>query len=266
MKRLIKRIVLLALLVLAVLFLYDRVKKEREEAQKQPEEQQTQEAETEENVQSMSVMRMGDGITLGRLEKNEERGGVNVTVTKEDGTEETYTFIDVEADSWYANAVNFVVSAGLMTGVGEEPIFQPEYGMLRESFASILYRFTHGVPVQPRFHFDDVPADSWCYDAVSWVTNERLLTAVEPMTFGVGKFMTCEQTLIGLYRMAGEPETDGSLQDYPYAAKVSESGRNAVDWAWKKGLITEDECVWYPPQAISRAQVALLLMRYSSMS
>ena len=78
--------------------------------------------------------------------------------------------------------------------------------------------------------------------------------------------MTCEQALIGLYRVAGEPETDGSLTDYPYAAKVSESGRSAVDWAWKNGLITEVECVWYPTQAISRAQVALLLMRYSAMA
>ena len=264
-KSLIKRVAVLALAVAAVIFLHDRVKKETEEAAKNTMgDTQQIESQPPAETKSMDVLRMGDGVTLGRIEENTERGGVDVIVT-EDGAEKTYTFTDVAADSWYAGAVNFAVSAGLMTGIGDAPIFRPEYGMSRETFAAILYRFTHGAPVEPNEHFDDVPEDAWYYDAVSYVTNRRLMTALEPGIFGVEKYMTCEQALIGLYRVAGEPETDGSLEDYPYAAKVSDSGRNAVDWAWKSSLITEVECVWYPPQSISRAQVALLLMRYSAM-
>lgn len=264
-KILIKRVILLALAVAAVVFLHERVEKEREEAAKNAM-GKTEQVESQAPVEakSMDVLRMGDGVTLGRIEENAERGGVDVTVT-EDGAEKVYTFTDVTADSWYAEAVNFVVSARLMTGIGDEPIFHPEYGMSRESFAAILYRFTHGEPVEPNERFEDVPEDAWYYDAVSYVTNRRLMTALKPGIFGTEEYMTCEQALIGLYRVAGEPETDGSLEDYPYAAKVSDSGRNAVDWAWKNGLITEVECVWYPPQAVSRAQVALLLMRYSTM-
>ena len=264
-KTLIKRVAVLALAVAAVVFLHDRVKKETEEAAKNAmgETEQT-EPRPDAETKSMNVLRMGDGVTLGRIEENAERGGVNVIVT-EDGAEKVYTFTDVAADSWYAGAVNFAVSAGLMTGIGDAPIFHPEYGMSRETFAAILYRFTHGAPVEPNERFDDVSEDAWYYDAVSYVTNRRLMTAIRPGIFGAEEFMTCEQALIGLYRVAGEPETDGSLEDYPYAAKVSDYGRNAVDWAWKNGLITEVECVWYPPQAISRAQVALLLMRYSAM-
>lgn len=261
----IKQIVFLALAVAAIVLIHDRVKKETEEAAKnalgEPEQEEVQKPES---VQSMDVLRMGGELTLGRVAENTERGGVDVTVT-EDGAEKTYTFTDVAIDSWYTDAVNFAVSAGLMTGIGGEPIFRPEYGMTRETFAAILYRFTHGSPVEPNERFEDVPEDAWYYDAVSYVTNRRLLTALKPGIFGVGEYMNCEQALIGLYRVAGEPETDGSLTDYPYAAKVSDSGRSAVDWAWKNGLITEVECVWYPTQAISRAQVALLLMRYSAM-
>ena len=264
-KSLIKRVVVLALAVAAVMFLHDRVKEEREEAAKNAM-GETEQTETRPPVEakSMDVLRMGEGVTLGRIEENTERGGVNVIVT-EDGAEKVYTFTDVAADSWYADAVNFAVSAGLMTGIGDMPIFRPEYGMSRETFAAILYRFTHGAPVEPNERFDDVPEDAWYYEAVSYVTNRRLMTALSPGIFGTKEYMTCEQALIGLYRVAGEPETDGSLEDYPYAAKVSDSGRNAVDWAWQNGLITEVECVWYPPQSISRAQVALLLMRYSAM-
>lgn len=266
MKTLLKRVALLALAVLAVVLLHARVRKETE-AESAPQDGTAQTAVQQgEGVQSMSVIRMGEGVTLGRVEAN-ENGGVRVIVPAQDGTETAYTFTDVAEDSWYASAVNFVVSAGLMTGVNGADLFHPEYGMPREEFAAILYRFTKGEPIaEPSASFEDVAPDAWYYDAVNWVVGERLMGAIEPSQFGIGKFMTCEQALIGLYRVAGEPETDGSLTDYPYAAKVSESGRSAVDWAWKNGLITEVECVWYPPQAISRAQVALLLMRYSAMA
>ena len=265
MKKTLIRIGLLALALLVVVLLHKRVKLEAEQAVEAASDTTEQ---TEQSVQSMSVMRVDDGVTLGRMEELD--GGVRITVAREDGTESVYTFRDVAIDSWYADAVNFAVSARLMTGVGDEPYFQPEYGMLRESFAAILYRYAGGEEVAPKYRFEDVDPDKWYYGMISWVVNERLMTGLtDPsgsVTFGVGEYMTCEQALIGLYRLAGEPETDGSLADYPYAAKVSESGRSAVDWAWKNGLITEVECVWYPPQAISRAQVALLLMRYSAMT
>ena len=57
----------------------------------------------------------------------------------------------------------------------------------------------------------------------------------------------------------------GDLIGFSYAPKVSETNLSAVRWAWEKGLIAEDECVWYPTQAVSRAQIALLLMRYDQL-
>ena len=90
-------------------------------------------------------------------------------------------------------------------------------------------------------------------------------SARDSWVFDPSGFLSCEQAIIVLYRLAGEPTVTGTLDDYPYAPKVSESGRDAVTWAWNNGLITEKECVWYPTQAISRAQVALLLMRYDAL-
>lgn len=266
-RRRIKQIALLSLAVLAVFFLHDRVRKEAELA---PGEKTSPDAEENASdmdaTQSMSVLRMGEGMTLGQIEANPDGEGIRIVRTTENGAEETLVFTDVALDSWYASAVNFVVSAGLMTGVRDKDAFQPEYGIQRENFAAILYRFTNGETIEPASRFEDVPEDSWYYDAVNWAVSQRLMSGLTPTTFGVGEFMTCEQALICLYRVAGRPETDGTLTDYPYAAKVTDSGRKAVDWAWKSGLITENECVWYPPQAISRAQVALLLTRFSSMS
>lgn len=265
MKKLLKRIFLLALAVLAVVLIHNRVKQEAEEEARERENAASQTEIDDGGTQTLSVIRLGEDITLGHVEENTERGGVNVIVPQADGTDLVYTFTDVAIDGWYVDAVNFVVSANLMKGMGDEPIFHPEYGILREELSSILYRYTHGEPVEPLYQYDDVSRDDWYYDAVAWVTNRHLMSGLTNSSFGVGEYMTCEQALIALYRLAGQPQTDGSLQNYPYASKVSDSARSAVDWAWKTGLITEKECVWYPPQAISRAQVALLLTRFSTM-
>lgn len=264
MRKQIVRILAALLAVVAVLLIHKRIQREAEElASPAVEAVSVGEKATTGDTQVISVLRTGDGVVLGQIRENTEHGGVDITVPAQDGGETVYTFRDVSADAWYADAVNFAVSAGLMTGIGGEPAFRPEYGIQREIFASILYRFANGEPPEAEARFEDVSEDKWYYDAVAWVTEEGLMTAVDAGVFGVGKYMTCEQSIVGLYRLAGEPEASGDLTDYPYAAKVSEYGRGAVDWAWKNGLITEDECVWYPPQAISRAQVALLLMRFS---
>ena len=51
---------------------------------------------------------------LGTMTAN-ENGGVDITVTA-DGPQTTYTYTDVAPDAWYANAVNYVVSTGVMSG------------------------------------------------------------------------------------------------------------------------------------------------------
>ncbi len=201
---------------------------------------------------------------LGTLTAN-ENGGVDIVVTAEDGTVKTYTYTDVSADAWYAEAVDYVVSTGVMSGDDTQKLFQPEYGVERAKFAVIVYRFAGGEPAEGRASFSDLSEDEWYYDYVNWMVQQKLMGGTDGGAFRPDDFLSCEQAIIVLYRLAGEPEIKGTLEDYPYAPKVSDSGRDAVTWAWNSGLITEKECVWYPTQAVSRAQVALLLMRYDAL-
>jgi len=263
MKKRIIKIVLLALLVAAVAAVHKRVQFEAREAERLVEEAQTEGVASEDALETFSVLRAGENVTLGRVVENTELGGVDIITAAEDGTETVHTFTDVSMDSWYLDAVNYVVSAGLMNGSNEKPAFMPDYAIQREFFALLLYRFTDSEVGDLSNPFQDVSETIWFRDAVTWATGRDIMKPVTEKEFGVGRYMTCEQAIVCLYRLAGEPETDGSLADYPYASKVSEYGRSAMDWAWKNGLISEEECVWYPPQAISRAQTALLLMRLS---
>ena len=193
----------------------------------------------------------------------DENGGVDITV-EADGTQTTYTYTDVASDAWYADAVNYVVSTGVMSGDDAQKLFQPEYGVERYLFSVIMYRFAGGTPTETDAAFSDLTGEEWYYDYVKWMVGEGLMGG-NGGAFDPNSFLSCEQAIIVLYRLAGEPAVSGTLDGYPYAPKVSESGRDAVTWAWNNGLITEKECVWYPTQAVSRAQVALLLMRYDAL-
>lgn len=193
-------------------------------------------------------------------------GGVLITVR--DGREETvYSFADVKMDDWYLSAVEHAVSSGLMKAAAEadgKQYFHPNYGVTRAEFAVILYQYIGDGPVAPVHEYADVTKDAPYYDAVCWVDANELLIGKET-GFCPDDFLTCEQVLIILHRIAGKPKTAETLEEYPYVAKVSEYGRDALAWAWSAGLITETECIWYPPQAVSRAQIALLLQRYSDL-
>ena len=73
---------------------------------------------------------------LGTMTAN-ENGGVDITVTA-DGPQTTYTYTDVAPDAWYANAVNYVVSTGVMSGDDTQHLFKPEYGVERSQIAVIM--------------------------------------------------------------------------------------------------------------------------------
>ena len=209
------------------------------------------------------------GKPLGEVTILPDDGGVTITV-ETDGEQVSHTFVDLKGDAWCLDAVNYVVSNGLMNGTldpdGTER-FRPDYGMTRAQFAMILYRFVGGEPVaSPRRTYTDVPDYEWYYDCVNWADANRYITGETGAdTFGVNEYFSCEEVLTVLHHVAGDPVSNASLEDYPYAPKVSERGLSAVRWAWETGLIAEDECVWYPTQAISRAQIALLLMRYDQL-
>lgn len=195
-----------------------------------------------------------------------EDGGVTFTYADE---RENITFADVSADDWYLEALNFVVSNGLMSGVTTDEgtvEFRADYGITRAQFATLLFHFAAAeLPAQAE-ELPDVAADSWYHDGAVWAIDGGLLTAQEDGSFNAEGFVTCEEVITALHRLAGEPQAEGPLpEEYPYGAKVSEDALPAVVWAWNVGLIAEDTCVWYPTQAAGRGQIALILMRYDAL-
>lgn len=249
-----KKILIVLLLIILLVLLLSRCGGGKD-APELPEDSEMQRAE---NVTPVKEHALGTVEAL-------DGGGVSITVT-DGGNTTVYSFSDVQADDWYMEAVNFMLSNGLMNGMttadGREA-FQPDYGMTRAQLAMILYRFMDGEPVSAGREYTDVPESEWYYDCVNWAVENGYIVPGEADRFGADEFCSCEEVLTILHRLAGSPRAAATLEDYLYAPKVSEDGAEAVRWALEKGLIAEDACVWYPTQAVSRAQIALLFMRYN---
>ena len=92
-------------------------------------------------------------------------------------------FIDVAEGDWYAEAVNWAASVGVVNGF-DDGTFQPNAAITREQFAAILMNYAQykGQDVSARATLDtynDATAiSSWANDVMSWAVAEGLLTGV----------------------------------------------------------------------------------------
>ena len=91
-------------------------------------------------------------------------------------------FADVAADDWYATAVNWAASAGIVSGISDDT-FAPNDPITREQLAAMLMKYAHqykGLDVSARTdlsHYSDQPS-TWAEDVVSWAVAEGLLNGV----------------------------------------------------------------------------------------
>ena len=90
-------------------------------------------------------------------------------------------FTDVAAGDWYADAVNWAASGGIVAGF-EDDTFQPNAAITREQMASILYRYAayKGRDVSARTElsgYSDAPSP-WAESVMQWAVAEGLLNGV----------------------------------------------------------------------------------------
>lgn len=110
--------------------------------------------------------------------------------------------------------------------------------------------------------YTDVTPKDWFYESVMEATRRGLLNGMGPEIFLPEAHTTRAMLLTVLYRMAGEPETDGALfPDVPAKAWYAE----AVAWGTKNEIAKGFEDGTFRPDApVSREQTAALLYRYAA--
>ncbi len=173
-------------------------------------------------------------------------------------------FTDVSEKAWYAEAVEYAVSNGLMNGVGNNK-FDPEAAMSRAMLVTVLWRYA-GEPKEGKNTFRDVPGGQWYTDAVAWAAKNGVVNGVGDNRFAPEGKITREQMATILFRYANQIGVNtgrrGNLNVFADYKQVSEYALTPMRWAVAEGIIGGSDGCLLPNGDATRAQVAAILMRF----
>lgn len=108
-------------------------------------------------------------------------------------------FADVAANDWYATAVNWAASVGVVNGY-EDNTFRPNAAITREQMAAILYNYADykGYDVSARADLSDyadaASISSWAEDVLAWANAEGLINGMTATTIDPQGATTRAQT------------------------------------------------------------------------
>ena len=173
---------------------------------------------------------------------------IKATFVKIDAGSVLDDFTDVNPNAWYAEAVEFVVEEGLMTGTSSTT-FAPDTSMSRAMIWTVLAAYND---------YNTSGGNPWYAPGQQWA----MVNGVSDGTAPNGS-ITREQLAVMLWRAAGSPETSKSLSGYADASSVSDWALTAMAWAVDNGIISGMGGSSLAPQTTAtRAQVAVMLMQF----
>ena len=211
---------------------------------------------------SMGGGNMG-GQPGGRASGNSGSSSASVTKT------ETGYKLDLpdsaSTGSWYYDAVQYVYSAGLMSGTGSY-VFSPDGATTRGMIVTIFYRL-EGSPACGSASFSDVSSGKYYAQDVAWAAENGIVSGYSASRFGPENAITREQLAAILYRYAAYKGYDvsdlASLTGYADNDLVAAYAKTSFAWAVQAGIISGTGANRLSPSAgATRAQVAAMLMRF----
>ena len=160
-------------------------------------------------------------------------------------------FTDVPIHSWYTDAVRYAVEHKLMNGV-TDTVFEPGVPATRGMLMTILARMS-GVST--------AGSHPWYQTGMDWAVEKGVSDGTHPENV-----ITREQLATMLWRYADEPSADPSaLSDFSDGERVSPWAADAMAWAVEKGILEGFGGALSPKNSATRAQMAVILMRYCQM-
>ena len=174
-------------------------------------------------------------------------------------------FRDISPNAWYYDAVDYVVSEGLLSG-STRSTFSPDQKLSRAMLAQTLYNIA-GQPDSTISHYEDVPQEHWSYAAVSWVTSQELMAGTSPKQFAPDQSLTRQEMALTLFLYAQSQKISTSqradLSVYADEDKVADWARTSMEWAVSEGLLAGrtvgGKTVLDPTGNVTRAEFAAVL-------
>ena len=172
------------------------------------------------------------------------------------------TFVDVEPDLWYSDAIYWLRETGLTEGTFPG-LFEPKDRLTRAQMATFLWRFMDRPAVTVAHPFIDVAAGEWYHDPVAWLHQEGITTGTSPDTFSPEDFITRGQMATFLWRLCGriQPDDPPSFSDVPAGAYYE----TPVAWLHETGITTGVSATAFAPdRTVIRGEMAVFLRRLAT--
>lgn len=112
------------------------------------------------------------------------------------------SFADVKPGDIFYEAVQWAVERGITKGTSSTS-FSPYAPCTRGQIVTFLYRSASSPKVSGACDFSDIPADSFCHDAVIWASTEGITKGTRAEHFSPNEGCTRAQVVTFLYRASG---------------------------------------------------------------
>lgn len=181
-------------------------------------------------------------------------------------------FTDVSANDWFYAVVMGVYDKGIMSGISDES-FSPNTSVTRAMAIAVLWRMAGSPAAVSAADFTDVSADGGYFDALSWTSQNGLVSGYDNKKFGPNDCVTREQLVTILYRWAQLNGIDVSVGEstnilsHIDALEISEWAVPAFQWACGAGIIHgRDGGRLAPKSGATRAELAVMIQLYNTLA
>lgn len=208
---------------------------------------------TDKNGNPVEVTDNGDGT----YSFTQPASRVTIKVVFRDAT--VVPFVDVPANAYYCDAVQWAVKNGITYGTSDTT-FSPDASCTRAQMAAFLWRAAGCPEPKGTSSFTDVPSDAYYAKAVAWAVENGITGGVGNDKFAPDDVCTRAQMAAFLYRLAGgKAEGTGTFTDVSADAYYAE----AVQWAVENGITDGVGDNRFAPDVVcTRGQMATFLYRF----
>lgn len=194
--------------------------------------------------------------------------GTNGYICEHCGKESKYNipFIDVNVESWYAPAVEYVYLNGLFSGISATK-FAPHAEMSRSMLVNVLWRLD-GEPDEKNVNecqFPDCQLRFWYTAAINWAAANGIVSGYTDGNFGPDDALTREQMVVIIYNYVKYTGKDVSVDTeipdtFTDKDKVHSYALEAMTWAYASELIHGTSDTTLAPRAVcTRCEVAAIM-------
>lgn len=174
-------------------------------------------------------------------------------------------FNDVPQSAWYYDCVSYVSEKGIMDGLTNNT-FGPDINVTKAQVVVALYNL-YGGGSESGSVISAVPEDDWFSGAAEWAVSNGIVSTSDSSVFSPEETVTRQDLAVMLMNYVnyagGTTSARSNLVQYGDAKNISSSAYSAVSWAVASGLIGGDGADnIYPNEASTRAEFALLLMKF----